>query len=182
MRLRELPGWCVDPRLWRWLRRRRLRSSGPFSSLALCTSSTWLFLSWSLPNKTTITSIGLSLSTVARTRRQPGCPLTDEWIRKLWYIYTVEYYSATKRNDFESVELRWMNLAPVIQHEVNQKDKNKYHVLTYIYGIWKNGTDKPICRAGMETGTYRMDLRTQQGKRVGQTGRVAVDTYIYYHM
>ena len=94
----------------------------------------------------------------------------------------MEYYSATKRNDFESVELRWMNLAPVIQHEVNQKDKNKYHVLTYIYGIWKNGTDKPICRAGMETGTYRMDLRTQQGKRVGQTGRVAVDTYIYYHM
>ena len=53
----------------------------------------------------------------------------------MWYIYTVEYYSAIKRSEFESVELRWMNLAPVIQSEVNQKDKNKYHILTPIYGI-----------------------------------------------
>ena len=133
--MRELPDWCVDARLWRWHRGRRLRSSGPLPSLALCISSMWLFLSWILSNKTAITSIGLSLSTIARTWKQPRYPSTDEWIKRRWYIYTVEYYSALKRNGFESVELRWMNLAPVIQSEVNQKDKNKYRILTHIYRI-----------------------------------------------
>ena len=63
----------------------------------------------------------------------PRCPSTDEWIKKLWYIYTMEYYSAIKRNTFESVLMRWMNLEPIIQSEVGQKEKNKYHILTYIY-------------------------------------------------
>ena len=55
--------------------------------------------------------------------------------KKLWYIYTVEYYSAIKRNTFESVLMRWMNLEPIIQSEVNQKEKDKYYILTCIYGI-----------------------------------------------
>ena len=76
-----------------------------------------------------------ALSTRARTQKQPRCPLTDEWIKQLWYIYTVEYYSAIKRNAFESVLMRWMNLEPIIQSEVNQKEKDKYRVLTHIYGI-----------------------------------------------
>ena len=63
-----------------------------------------------------------ALSTRARTRKQPRCPLTDEWIKQLWYIYTVEYYSAIKRNTFESVLIRWMNLEPIIQSEVSQKE------------------------------------------------------------
>ena len=75
-----------------------------------------------------------ALFTIARTWKQSRCPLTDEWIKKLWYIYTMEYYSATKRNALESV-LRWMNLEPIIQSEVNQKEKDKYHILTHIYGI-----------------------------------------------
>ena len=58
-----------------------------------------------------------ALFTITRTWKQPRCPLTDEWIKKLWYIYTMEYYSAIKRNTFESV-LRWMNLEPSIQSEV----------------------------------------------------------------
>ena len=58
-----------------------------------------------------------------------------------------------KRNILESVLLRWMNLEPVIQSEVSQKEKNKYHILTHIYEIYKNGTDEPICRAGIETQT-----------------------------
>ena len=62
-----------------------------------------------------------ALFTVARTWTQPRCPLTDEWIKKLWYIYTMEYYSAIKRNTFESVLMRWMNLEPIIQSEVSQK-------------------------------------------------------------
>ena len=73
--------------------------------------------------------------TIARTCKQPRCPLTDEWIKKLWYIYTMEYYSAIKRNAFESVLMRWMNLEPIIQSEVSQEGKNKYHILTHIYGI-----------------------------------------------
>ena len=61
-----------------------------------------------------------ALFTIARTWKQPRCPLTDEWIKKLWYIYTMEYYSAIKRNTFESVLMRWMNLEPIIQSEVSQ--------------------------------------------------------------
>ena len=76
-----------------------------------------------------------TLFAVARTWKQPRCLLIDEWIKKLWYIYTIEYYSAIKRNKSESVLVRWMNLKPVIQSEVSQKEKNKYHVLTHIYGI-----------------------------------------------
>ena len=75
-----------------------------------------------------------ALFTIARTRKQPRCPLRDEGIKKLWYIYTMEYYSAIKRNTFESVLKRLMNLEPIIQSEVSQKEKYKY-ILTHIYGI-----------------------------------------------
>ena len=93
-----------------------------------------------------------ALFTIARTWKQPRCPSTDEWI-KLWYIYTMEYYSAIKRNTFESVLMRWMNLEPIIQSEVSQKEKDKYRVLTQIYGIQKNGTEEFIYRAAMEKQT-----------------------------
>ena len=75
------------------------------------------------------------LFTIARTRKQPRCPLSDELIRKLWYIYTIEYYSAIEKNTFELILMRWMKLEPVIQSEVNQKDKDKYCILMHIYGI-----------------------------------------------
>ena len=76
-----------------------------------------------------------ALFTIARTWKQPRCSLTDEWIKKLSYIYTMEYYSAIKRNIFESVLMRWMNLEPIIQSEVSQKKKDKYHILMNIYRI-----------------------------------------------
>ena len=76
-----------------------------------------------------------TLCTTARTWKQPRCPSTDEWIKKLWYIYTMEYYSAIKINAFESVLMRWMNLEPIIQSEVSQREKDTYHILTYIYRI-----------------------------------------------
>ena len=72
---------------------------------------------------------------IARTRKQPRCPPADEWIRKLWYIYTMEYYSAVKKNSFESVLMRWMKLELIIQSEVSQKEKYQYSILTHIYGI-----------------------------------------------
>ena len=72
-----------------------------------------------------------ALFTIARTWKQPRCPLTDEWI-KLWYIYTMEYYSAIKRNTFESVLMRWMILEHIIWSEVSQKEKNKCFMLMHI--------------------------------------------------
>ena len=76
-----------------------------------------------------------ALFIIARTWKQPRCPSTDEWIKKLWYIYTMDYYSAIKRNAFESVLMRWMNLESIIQNEVNQKEKDKYRILMHIYRI-----------------------------------------------
>ena len=71
----------------------------------------------------------------ARTWKQPRCPSADERIRKLWYIYTMEYYSAIKKNTFESVLMRWMKLEPIIHSEVSQKEKHQYSILTHTYGI-----------------------------------------------
>ena len=62
-----------------------------------------------------------ALFTIATTRKQPRCPSTGEWIKKLWYIYAMEYYSVIKRNVFESVLMRWMNLEPIIQIEVSKE-------------------------------------------------------------
>ena len=76
-----------------------------------------------------------ALFTIARTWKQPRCPSTGEWIKKLWYIYPMKYYSAIKRNTFVSVLMRWMNLEPILQSEMSQKEKDKYHILTHIYGI-----------------------------------------------
>ena len=76
-----------------------------------------------------------ALFTIARTWKQSRCPLADEWIRNLWYIYTMKYYSAIKRKAFESVLMRWMSLEPIIQSEVSQKEKHQYSILMHIYGI-----------------------------------------------
>ena len=76
-----------------------------------------------------------ALFTIARTWKQPRCPSADEWIRQLWYIYTMEYYSAIKTNTFESVLMRWMKLEPIIQSEISQKEKHQYSILMHIYGI-----------------------------------------------
>ena len=76
-----------------------------------------------------------ALFKIARSWKQPKCPSTDEWIKKMWCIYTMEYYSAMKRNETGSFVEMWMDLESVIQSEVSQKEKNKYRMLTHIYGI-----------------------------------------------
>ena len=76
-----------------------------------------------------------ALFIIARTWKQPRGPSADEWVRKLWYIYTMEYYSVIKKNTFESVLMRWMKLEHIIHSEVSQKGKNQYSILTHIYGI-----------------------------------------------
>ena len=76
-----------------------------------------------------------ALFTIARTWKQPRCPPAHEWKRKLWYMYTKEYYSLIKNNAFESVLMRWMKLEPIIQSEISQKEKHQYSILMHIYGI-----------------------------------------------
>ena len=75
-----------------------------------------------------------ALFTIARTWKQPKCPSTDEWVKKMWSICTVGCYSAIKRNEIGSFVETWMDLGSVIQSEVSQKEKNKYHILTHIWG------------------------------------------------
>ena len=120
-----------------------------------------------------------ALFTIARTWKQPRCPLTVEWIKKSWYIYTMEYYSAIKRNTFESVLMRWMNLEPIIwcwenwtatckseishfhstcKSEISQKGKDKYLILTHIYLIQKNCTEEITYMAAMEKQRQRINL------------------------
>ncbi|KAB0372903.1 hypothetical protein FD755_015656 [Muntiacus reevesi] len=78
-----------------------------------------------------------ALFIIVRTWKQPRCPSADEWIRKLWYIYTMEYYSPIKKNSFVLVLMRWMKLEPIIQSEVSRKDEDQYSILMHIYGILK---------------------------------------------
>ena len=76
-----------------------------------------------------------ALFTIARTWKQAKCPSTDAWMKKMWHVHIMEYYSAIKRNKIELILVRLMNLEFVIQSEVSQKEKNKYRMLTHIYGI-----------------------------------------------
>ena len=76
-----------------------------------------------------------ALFTIARTWKQLKCPLTDEWIKEMWYIYIMEYYSAIKRNEIGSFVEMWMDLEFVIQNEVSQKEKNQCRILMHIFGI-----------------------------------------------
>ena len=77
-----------------------------------------------------------ALFTIARTWKRPKCPSTHEWIKKMWHIYTMEYYSARKRNEIELFVVRWMDLESVIQSEVSQTQKDKYHMISLICGIY----------------------------------------------
>ena len=93
-----------------------------------------------------------ALFTIARTWKQPKCPLTYEWIKKMWHIYTMEYYSAIKRNEIELFVMRWMDLESVIQSEVkSEREKQILYGNTYIWNLKKNGSDEPKGRTGIKT-------------------------------
>ena len=90
-------------------------------------SHCWAYTPRKSEVKETCTPVFIAaLFTVARTWKQPRCPSADEWIRKLWYLYTMECYSFIKKNAFESVLMRWVKLEPIIQGKVNQKEKHQY--------------------------------------------------------
>ena len=132
-------------------------------------SHQWAYTEKTIIEKNTCTPIfTAALFTRVRTWKQPSYLSTDEWIKQLWYIYAMEYYSAKEKKEFESILVRWISLEPVVQSEISQKGK-KYKILMHIRGIQKNCTDEPISRTGIETQTQRTDLRTQWGQeRMGQ--------------
>ena len=100
-----------------------------------------------------------------------------EWIKKMWYIYTMEYYSAIKRNAVGSFAEMCMDLDTVIQSEVSRKEKNKYHILIHICGI-KNGTDEPVCKAETETPTWRTNVWTPSEERGdGMNWEIGINIY-----
>ena len=101
-----------------------------------------------------------ALLKIARIWKQPRYPWTDEWIKKLWYMHIVEYYSVIKRNAFESVLMRWMNLEPIVESEVCQKEKDKCRILMHIYRILKIGSKELIYRTAVQKQTERIDLWT----------------------
>ena len=124
----------VQP-LWRtvWRLLKKLKIELPYN--------TAIQLLGLFPEKTTIqidtytTMFTAALFTLAKTWKQPECPMTDEWIKKIWYMYTLEYYTAIKRNKIGSFVEMWMDLDSVIQNEVNQKEKKIYHILRHICEI-----------------------------------------------
>ena len=121
------PVWKM---VWRFLKKLRIKPHDPaIPLLGIYPEET------KVERDTCIPLFTAALFTIARTWKQHRCPSTDEWIKKLWYIYTMEYYSAIKKPAFESILMRWMNLQPIIQGEVSQKEKDKYHILTHIYRI-----------------------------------------------
>ena len=76
-----------------------------------------------------------ALFTIARTRKQPKCPSTDEWLKKMWHLYTLEYYSAIKKNEIMPFAATWMDPEIVILSEISQTEKDKYHMISLICGI-----------------------------------------------
>ena len=133
-----------------------------FTSLCPVVQAVWLNPKEIIIEKDVCTPVFMAaLLTVATTREQRGCASTDEWIRKLWCLYTVECYSATKRDASGSVLMRRMSLEPIIQSEVSQKEKGRYHTVIHVYGTLKDGTDDPICKAAKEMQTQRTDFWPQ---------------------
>ena len=86
-----------------------------------------------------------------KTWKQPKCPSTDEWIKKMWYIHTMEYYSAIKKNKIMPFAATWLDLEIVILSEVSQTEKDKYHIILLVFGIQKKGTNELIYKTKIES-------------------------------
>ena len=99
-------------------------------------SHSWAYIQKKLLKKDTCTRRFITaLFTIAKTWKQPNCPSTDEWIKKMWYIYTMDYYSAIKKNKIMPFAATCMELETLILSEVSQKEKDKYHMISLISGI-----------------------------------------------
>ena len=99
-----------------------------------------------------------ALFTIAKTWKQPRCPLTDEWIRKMWYIYTREYYSAIKQNEIMPFEAIWTDIEIIILSDISQREKDKYHMISLICRILKNDTNELIYKIEIDSQTQKINL------------------------
>ena len=123
----------IEP-LWRtiWRFLKKLKIELPYDPAILLPG---IYPEKTIIQKYTYTTMFIAtLFTIARAWKQPKCPSTDEWIKKMWHIYTMEYYSAIKRNEIRSFVEMWIDLETVIQSEVSQKEKNKYRMLMHVCG------------------------------------------------
>ena len=122
----------VQP-LWRtaWSFLNKLRIKLPYNPMIPLLG---IYLEETIIEKDTRTPVFIAaLFTIARTWKQPRCPPTNKWIKKLWYIYIMEYYSTRRRNAFESLLMKWMNLGPVMRSEVSEREKTRYFILIYTW-------------------------------------------------
>ena len=130
--------------VWRFLKKQKIELPYDPAILLLC-----IYPEKTIIQKESCTKMfTAALFTIARTWKQPKCPSTEEWIKTMWQIYAMEYYSTIKRNEIELFVVRWME--SVIQSEVSQKEKNKCRMLTHIYGILKKKNCHEEPRAGRE--------------------------------
>ena len=106
-----------------------------------------------------------ALFTIAKTRKQPKCPLKEEWKKKMWYIYTMEYYSAIKKNKIMPFAATWMDLEIVILSEVSQTEKDKYHMISLTCGILKNGTNELTYKTNRVTDIEKKLVVTRRGSQ-----------------
>ena len=114
--------------LWRYLR--KLYIELPYDPAILFLG---IYLDKTFLKKDTCTCMFIAaLFTIAKTWKQPRCPLTEKWIKKMWYIYTMEYYSTIKKNEIMPLAATWMELETLILSEMSQKDKDKYHMISLI--------------------------------------------------
>ena len=99
----------------------------------------------------------VALFTIVRIWNQPKCPLTEEWIKKMWYVHAMKYYSALQRNKIVPSAEMWIDLEIIIRSEARRRKTSsiKYHIILLICGIQKNGTEELICKAGIETQMQR---------------------------
>ena len=119
-----------------------------------------------------------ALFIIARSWKQPRCPSADEWIRKLWYIYTMQYYSAIKKNAFESVLMRWMKLEPITQSEISQKEKHQYSILMHIYRR-RQWHPTPVILPGKAEEPGR--LQSMGSLRVGHDWATSLSLFTFMH-
>ena len=119
--------------VWRFLR--KLKIELPYD---LVISLLGIYLEKTIIQKDTcIPMFTAALFTVARTQKQSKCPMVNEWIKKMWYIYTMECYLATKWNEVGSFLEIWMDLESVIQSEVSEKEKNRYRITMHMWNLEK---------------------------------------------
>ena len=137
--------------VWRFLR--KLKIELPFDPAIPLLG---IYPEKTMTRKDTCTPVFIeALCAIAKTWKQPKCPSTEEWIKKKWYIYTMEYYSAIKRNEIPAFSATWMDLEIIMQSEVSHAMRHQHQMLSLTCGIWKKGQTELLCRTDADSQTLK---------------------------